>query len=530
MAPFISTIPICRVNASWHNQQLECPQTGSEPRSFRLFPTVMKDHSPLQINVIEQKEQKVHLSVPPVCETIDPLALHFKDNGDSEAQNEISNKRSILPQAKMKYLEGELEFSMRSTSTNSTSGASLIFNRIESDNIETNDDDTGDDIDINIGIDQFKTHVDHEGLGQRQSGGQSLAKTTIDRLKAKRRMKRFRQTLANRNPIPRLSHNRTRFLMSEFTRQAHPDAAHRERLSKEIPGLSPRQEQIWFQNRRAKLKRLTSDDREKALIPRTLPDGFDITEDIYSLYRSWHQSSNNTLTPAGIYSNPIQEGGDIFTPLISIITRKPCDEDYTTSPLSASSGCDGYFPSPTSALATGSEHETHDNSSRFALFCNSQASALRYMSPSTRTSNFSHFSSQSYCHHVPDLFQPITANPRTVSLESSYEQNLSYSQTISGYGTPDATSPVLDMPYRIAVPDRQFEPNVSNQPPSRLHLNMACWKRGDHGLQSDPLPNNTANKDQVSPLDSTFSSNPCGGSYGKRNFSSLSLLASLIPF
>lgn len=204
--------------------------------------------------------------------------------------------------------------------------------------------------------------------------------------------------------------------------------------------------------RRAKLKRLTSDDREKTLIPRTLPDGFDITEDIYSLYGSWHRSSNNTLTPAGIYSNPIQEGGDIFTPLISVITRKPCDEDYTTSPLSASSGCDGYFPSPTSALATGSEHETHDNSSRFALFCNPQASALRYMSPSTRTSDFSHFSShfssQSYCHHVPDLFQPITANPRTVSLESSYEQNLSYSQTISGYGTPDATFPVLDMPYR----------------------------------------------------------------------------------
>lgn len=205
--------------------------------------------------------------------------------------------------------------------------------------------------------------------------------------------------------------------------------------------------------RRAKLKRLTSDDREKALIPRTLPDGFDITEDIYSLYGSWHQSSNNALTHAGIYSNPIQKGNS-FTPLISVITRKPCDEDYTTSPLSASSACDGYFPSPTSALATGSEHETppitigDDSSSRFALFCNPQASALRYMSPSTRTSNFSHFSSQSYCHHVPDLFQPITTNPRTVSLESSYEQNLSYNQTISGYGTPDATSPVVDMPYR----------------------------------------------------------------------------------
>lgn len=37
--------------------------------------------------------------------------------------------------------------------------------------------------------------------------------------------------------------------MSEFAKQPHPDAAHRERLSREIPGLSSRQVQVWFQNR-----------------------------------------------------------------------------------------------------------------------------------------------------------------------------------------------------------------------------------------------------------------------------------------
>lgn len=42
--------------------------------------------------------------------------------------------------------------------------------------------------------------------------------------------------------------------MSEFAKQPHPDAAHRERLSREIPGLSSRQVQVWFQNRYLSLK------------------------------------------------------------------------------------------------------------------------------------------------------------------------------------------------------------------------------------------------------------------------------------
>ena len=47
----------------------------------------------------------------------------------------------------------------------------------------------------------------------------------------------------------RLNHAQTRYLTSEFSRQPHPDAAQRERLSRDIPGLNPRQVQVWFQNR-----------------------------------------------------------------------------------------------------------------------------------------------------------------------------------------------------------------------------------------------------------------------------------------
>ncbi|KAJ8103122.1 hypothetical protein POJ06DRAFT_273706 [Lipomyces tetrasporus] len=61
----------------------------------------------------------------------------------------------------------------------------------------------------------------------------------------------------------RLTHAQTRFLLAEFAKQPHPDAAQRERLAAEIPGLSPRQLQVWFQNRRAKLRRLSMNENSE---------------------------------------------------------------------------------------------------------------------------------------------------------------------------------------------------------------------------------------------------------------------------
>ncbi|KAI5461330.1 hypothetical protein BGZ63DRAFT_404194 [Mariannaea sp. PMI_226] len=113
--------------------------------------------------------------------------------------------------------------------------------------------------------------------------GDQSSQSVADRAAARRKMKRFR-----------LTHQQTRFLMSEFAKQPHPDAAHRDRLSREIPGLSPRQVQVWFQNsltdgtRRAKIKRLNVDDRDRMIKMRAVPDDFDNLQALHSQYGAVH--------------------------------------------------------------------------------------------------------------------------------------------------------------------------------------------------------------------------------------------------
>ncbi|CAK7227409.1 hypothetical protein SBRCBS47491_006559 [Sporothrix bragantina] len=126
--------------------------------------------------------------------------------------------------------------------------------------------------------------IDDEEMGE--AGNPPPAQTAAERTAQRRKMKRFR-----------LTHQQTRFLMSEFAKQPHPDAAHRERLSREIPGLSPRQVQVWFQNRRAKIKRLAADDRERMIKMRAVPDDFDNVQALHSPYGAVHGLGTPMASP-----------------------------------------------------------------------------------------------------------------------------------------------------------------------------------------------------------------------------------------
>ncbi|KAK3945093.1 homeobox-leucine zipper protein HDG5 [Diplogelasinospora grovesii] len=166
--------------------------------------------------------------------------------------------------------------------------------------------------------------VEGEGDGEAAPQPQTAAERTAQR----RKMKRFR-----------LTHQQTRFLMSEFAKQPHPDAAHRERLSREIPGLSPRQVQVWFQNRRAKIKRLTADDRDRMIKMRAVPDDFDNVQALHSPYGAVHGLG----TPI---TSPVDFGASSYALMVDV-GRRDGDDHLSPTGLSPAFGSIGFNPSAT---------------------------------------------------------------------------------------------------------------------------------------------------------------------------------------
>ncbi|KAH7152274.1 hypothetical protein B0J13DRAFT_259162 [Dactylonectria estremocensis] len=161
--------------------------------------------------------------------------------------------------------------------------------------------------------------------------GDLSSQTAAERTAARRKMKRFR-----------LTHQQTRFLMSEFAKQPHPDAAHRERLSREIPGLSPRQVQVWFQNRRAKIKRLNADDRDRMIKMRAVPDDFDNVQALHSPYGAVHGLGTPMPSPGDLGAQSYAQ--HMIRPLIVDVRRGAPSDHSSPTGLTPGFGGLGFHP------------------------------------------------------------------------------------------------------------------------------------------------------------------------------------------
>lgn len=181
---------------------------------------------------------------------------------------------------------------------------------------------------------------DEEEMNEASDDGKSEPQTAAEkaaRIAEKKKMKRFR-----------LTHQQTRFLMSEFAKQPHPDAAHRERLSREIPGQSPRQVQVWFQNRRAKIKRMNADDRERMMRMRAVPDDFDNVQALHSPYGATNQGLSTPMQSPVDYSQPHYGDPTMMRPLMTVDTmrRQQSNEHMSSTGLSPAFGMVGFSQGP----------------------------------------------------------------------------------------------------------------------------------------------------------------------------------------
>ncbi|KAF4456219.1 Homeobox-leucine zipper protein ROC3 [Fusarium austroafricanum] len=182
---------------------------------------------------------------------------------------------------------------------------------------------------VNSPLEEEEEEIDDEDMLDGE--GENSAQTPAERAAARRKMKRFR-----------LTHQQTRFLMSEFAKQPHPDAAHRERLSREIPGLSSRQVQVWFQNRRAKIKRLNADDRDRMIKMRAVPEGFDNVQALHSPYGAVHGMSAPMPSPGQFSTHSYAH--HMMRPLIVDARRQDTNEHASPTILTPGFGGVGYSP------------------------------------------------------------------------------------------------------------------------------------------------------------------------------------------
>ncbi|KAL9635064.1 MAG: hypothetical protein Q9204_002757 [Flavoplaca sp. TL-2023a] len=206
----------------------------------------------------------------------------------------------------------------------------------------------------------------------------------------KRKSKRFR-----------LTHNQTRFLMSEFTRQAHPNAAQRERLSREIPGLSPRQVQVWFQNRRAKLKRFTVDDQESMLKSRALPAGFNTTQASNHAYDA--PRHGDLGGPSSFFHSSYPEYELQRSLILGGLSGAQAHDDNISQTSVASNFADASFAGP----ETLSPNSPLSDRSHFYTPPTSQGTSPRVSSSSTYSSSFPTTDQTTWPRHEPPLQQRL---------------------------------------------------------------------------------------------------------------------------
>ena len=192
--------------------------------------------------------------------------------------------------------------------------------------------------------------------------------------------------------------------------------------------------------RRAKLKRLTSDDRDRMMKSRALPDDFDMTQALHSPFGSVPQPFSTPLASPASYASSFPDGG-IMRPLMIEGLRRQSEDDVTISPLSMNSAYGSFYTPPGSVPPSENLSPISPVSERSTIMSNSisQNTSPRSTNPFIRSSSFSTtFHPHS---HIPRLqIHDRISRTRAESLASPLRSSMSYNGNALDYGTTQASN------------------------------------------------------------------------------------------
>lgn len=229
---------------------------------------------------------------------------------------------------------------------------------------------------------------------------------------------------------------------------------------------------------RAKLKRLSTDDRHRMMSSRALPDNFDMTQALHSPFGAPTPNMGTPMPSPGAFSHFGNEGNSIRPLTLDTLRRVPDYEHFNaqyTSPTGMNQGVGAYgFTPPQSATETISPSSAVSEISPFGMHS-------RHLQESPRRPPYgfgaSHSSSYYGSHaqlsrlHVHDRF----SRPINESVSSPLRTSMSY----SALGSASASHA---QPSQRAASFSEHTSHPVERPQSRSLTNPVTSGSGPYGL------------------------------------------------
>ena len=191
-------------------------------------------------------------------------------------------------------------------------------------------------------------------------------------------------------------------------------------------------------HRRAKLKRLTSDDRDRTTKSRALPDDFDMTQALQP-FSGGSQGTGSPRAPPLSQASTFSDHEIIEPSMLHALSLEGQDENII-SPVSMNSAFGGFF-SPAGSCSTSDELSpisTTSDRSHFGAFPNSENASPETVTPFSRSRSFT-AAYPHRTHTVPLPLHEVHTRPRD-RLAPSMRSSSVYTKGPSAYSEYQPTA------------------------------------------------------------------------------------------